>query len=258
MSFSQHDASPTVNPKEMVKFKTLSSQWWNKELRVTPLHPLNNLRVPWIVDGIVEAGLISKDKVGSTKSLQGLKLLDVGCGVGILSEALAEFGCTITAIDPSVDMIHEAKRHMALNPSLTNITYINETIEQHAQKYLEEYDVVVASQVIDHVDQPDLFLDMCSRCLKPGGPIFITSFNRTWTSWLVAIIFFEYIWGVIPRGAHSWYRFTTPADVRRSLQKYNCRTQHVRGLLYNFLTYTWHWSSIQLINYALYAIKNKK
>ncbi|KAF2881915.1 hypothetical protein ILUMI_24259 [Ignelater luminosus] len=191
MSSSQNDAFPTVNPDEIEKFKNLSASCWNKEERLSPLHPLNHLRVPWIVDGIAEAGLISKDKVGSSKPFEGLKILDVGCGVGILSEELAEFGGTIVGLDPCAEVIHEAKKHMALNPSLTNITYISETIEEHAEKHCEEYDAVIASEVVDHVDQPDLFLELCCKCLKPGGTIYVTTFNKTWTSWLVAIIFFR-------------------------------------------------------------------
>ncbi|KAF2881914.1 hypothetical protein ILUMI_24258 [Ignelater luminosus] len=220
MSFSRLDKFPTVNADEMIIFKNISTQWWDTKL---PIHSMNNLKVPWIVDGIVEAGLISKDNV-----------------------------------DPCADMIHLAKQHMALNPSLTNITYINETIEEHSEKHFEEYDAVVVSEVLDHVDEPDLFLDLCCRCLKPGGPIFATTFNKTWTAWFIAIILLEYIVGKIPKGTHSYYKFITPEDVQKYLEKYNCRTKSVRGMLFNFLTNTWHWSSIQLFSYALYAIKDKK
>ncbi|KAF2900567.1 hypothetical protein ILUMI_05609 [Ignelater luminosus] len=177
MSFSRPDKFPTVNADEMVIFKNFSTHLWEGKV---PLHPLNNLRIPWIVDGIAEAGLISKDKVGSSKPLEGLKILDVECGGVIVSEALSGYGCTVVGIDPCTDMIHVAKQHMALNPSLTNITYINETIEEYSEKHFEEYDAVIVTEVIDHVDEPDLFLDLCCRCLKPGGPIFVTTFNKTW------------------------------------------------------------------------------
>ncbi|KAF2881912.1 hypothetical protein ILUMI_24256 [Ignelater luminosus] len=255
MSFPRSDKFPTVNADEMALFKNISTQWWDKTV---PLQSMNNLRVPWIVDGIAEAGLISKDKVGSSKPLEGLKILEVGCGGGIFSEPLSQYGCTIVGIDPCTDMIHIAKQHMALNPSLTNIRYINETIEEHSKKYFEEYDAVVATEVLDHVDERDLFLDLCCRCLKPGGPIFVTTINKTWTAWLTAIILLEYIVGIIPKGTHSYYKFITPEDVEKYLENYNCRTKYVRGMLYNFLTSAWHWSSIQLISYALYAIKDKK
>lgn len=108
---------------------------------------------------------------------------------------------------------------MALNPSLTNIVYINETIEEHSEEHFEEYDVVILAEVVDHVNQPDLFLELCCRCLKPGGPIFVTTINKTWTAWFVGIIIFEYVLGIIPKGTHSWYKFITPVDVQKSLEK---------------------------------------
>lgn len=117
------------------------------------------------------------------------------------------------------DLITVAKNHAQLNSTLENLTYLHESIEEHSIRNLEKYDVVVASEVIDHVNNPFLFLEACVKCLKPGGSIFVTTFNKTWLSWLAVIILVEYIWGLLPRGTHSWNKFISPNDVADMLKQ---------------------------------------
>ncbi|KAF2888715.1 hypothetical protein ILUMI_17458, partial [Ignelater luminosus] len=150
-----------------------------------------------------------------------LRILDVGCGGGILEQDLAILGGTIVGIDLGPETIRVAKAYTAaLNPSLTNISYFCESIEHHAKCNYETYDAVVASEVIEHVNEPEIFLENCIKCLKPGGSIFITTFNKTWSSWLLGIIFAEYIWGFIPRGTHTWDKFFDPRDVEKMLENF--------------------------------------
>lgn len=138
---------------------------------------------------------------------------------GFLTEALAELGCSIVGIDPCPELIQVANEHLTLNSILSNVTYICGSLEDHVEHNYEKYDIVIASEVIDHVDEPDLFLDMCVKCLKQGGSFFLTTFNKTWSAWLKAIICFEYIVKIIPRGSHSWDKFYSPEDIGKRLQK---------------------------------------
>lgn len=112
----------------------------------------------------------------------------------------------------------------ASNPSLTNISYLCESVEDHAKHNYETYDAVVASEVIEHVNEPEIFLENCIKCLKPGGSIFITTLNKTWSSWLFGIVLAQYIWGFIPRGTHDWKKFLDPKDVEKMLENCKCNT----------------------------------
>ncbi|KAF2879774.1 hypothetical protein ILUMI_26400 [Ignelater luminosus] len=215
----------TADPKELQNFKELSATWWDENGDAKPLHSMNKVRIELIKDG------------------------------GILSEALAQLGCTVTGIDLCEELITTAKTHAELNPTLENLTYLHESIEEHNIKNSEKYDVIVASEVIDHVKNPFVFLQACVKCLKPGGSIFVTTFNKTLLSWLAIIIVVEYIWGLLPRGTHSWNKFISPNDVSRMLEQCACETKRVRGMAYNVLTNSWFWSRITSVTYALHAVK---
>lgn len=137
---------------------------------------------------------------------------------GILSEALARLGCTIVGLDLCPELIQEAKNHAALDPSLKNLSYVYESIEEHAKKSFEKYDAVVASEVLDHVNEPKLFLEGCANCLKPGGSIFVTTFNKNYFSWFCVVIFAEYIWNLVPKGTHHYDQFVSPKDTQKMLE----------------------------------------
>ncbi|KAF2905556.1 hypothetical protein ILUMI_00623 [Ignelater luminosus] len=249
---SSHDTVPTADSKEVAFFNSISDLWWGSK---NLLHYFNSLRVPLVRDGLIDTGLVKKKFVNSSKPLEGLRILDVGCGGGILTEDLAALGCAVVGIDLGSDSINIAKSHATLNPSLTNISYFCESVEDHAKHNPEKYDAIVASEVIEHVNEPELFLEHCTKCLKPGGSIFITTFNKTWSSWLLGIIFAEYIWGFIPRGTHTWDKFFDPKDIEVMLEKFNCRTRSVRGVIYNCFTKTWHWWWSSSITYTLQGVK---
>lgn len=139
---------------------------------------------------------------------------------GFATEVLGNLGCTVVGIDPCLEMIDVAKKHLNEKPDLSkNVTYICGSVEEHSEYNHEKYDVIFASEVIDHVDEQDLFLEVSVKCLKPGGSIFITTFHKSWISWFIVIILFEYIVGIIPRGSHFWHKFISVDDVDKILSK---------------------------------------
>lgn len=211
------------------------------------MQSFNDVRVPYIFNTL----LLAKN----VKSVENLKILDVGCGGGLLSEELANLGAIVDAIDPGSDSVEVARRHASLNPALINLTYIVTTIEEHAIENAEKYDVVVASEVVEHVTEKEMFLEACIKCLKPNGSLFITTFNKTIRSWIMGIMLIQEVLNIIPRGTHAWNKFISPDAIRRILEAHNCRTVDVQGISFNFLSRSWSQSSSTSTNYALHAKK---
>ena len=142
------------------------------------------------------------------------RILDVGCGAGILSEALARIGADVTGIDACFDNIEVARDHAANDKSLENLKYLNTNIEDHADEVGEYYDAVVASEVIEHVDNQEVFVSKCSSVCKSSGSMFMTTISKTQLSWLVAIVGAEYVLRLLPTGTHEWDKFITPQNLR--------------------------------------------
>lgn len=141
---------------------------------------------------------------------------------GILTEPLAKLGSKITGIDVSSELINQAKQHAAQNPSLRNINYSLESIDEHVKNNTGKYDAVVASEVLEHVTDQKVFLEACVKCLKPKGSIFITTINKTTLSWLGGIVFAEYVLNFVPRGTHDWNKFIAPHQTQRILEDCKC------------------------------------
>lgn len=154
---------------------------------------MNRARVPFIRDGLISPGIVDATKITKSNVLKGFKILDVGCGAGILSEALASLGADVVGLDPSEDLIATAKEHIADQEHL-KLEYRCELIEDHAAANKEKkYDAVVASEVVEHVVNKKPFLKSCVEALKPGGSMFVTTINKSWWSWICSIVFAEYI-----------------------------------------------------------------
>ncbi|KAK4883898.1 hypothetical protein RN001_000169 [Aquatica leii] len=236
----------TVDNAEMEHFKKLAWRWWGKR---TALHTMNLVRVPLIQEGLF--GFL----MNGPQPFANKHILEVGCGGGVLTEELAKLGGIIHGIDPNAEAIAVAKQHATFNPQLLNLTYSIDTIEQHATSNSEKYDVVVASEVLEHITEKETFLEYCVKCLKPGGSIFITTFNKTYRSWIMSIILIQEILNVIPRGTHSWDKFISPDNVSKMLQKLNCKTMQVKGIDFNFVTKNWNQSTDISTNYFLHAVK---
>lgn len=212
------------------------------------------IRVPFIRDGLISTGAIAQSKINKTNVLEGLKILEIGCGGGILTEALGRLKADVTAVEPSEKLIETARSHLK---DINNIEYVCDTIENHVKCNAEKYDAVVASEVLEHIVDQKSFLKASVDALKPGGSIFITTLNKTQASWLGGVIIAENVLNLTPKNTHDWNLFISPGEVERILKDLNCSTVLVHGARYEFWRNAFSWSSSTSINYALQAVKNE-
>lgn len=246
----------TINTEEVEKFCVQASNWWNKNGHLKPLHAMNPLRVSLVRDGLKRTGVVSSEVINGPLSLKGLQILDVGCGGGILTEALATLGASVTGLDPGQELIDIAYYHSSQNPIIkNNVTYICGTIEDICKQNIK-YDAVVASEVAEHVDNLNQFLTCCIQLIKDNGSLFFTTINRTWLSYIFAIIAAERILGIVPKGIHQWDKFILPSEFQQILENNGCNIRLIHGMCYNPLTNKWSWTKDTSINYALHAIKS--
>ncbi|XP_078617548.1 ubiquinone biosynthesis O-methyltransferase-like [Branchiostoma floridae x Branchiostoma japonicum] len=243
----------SINPEEVKKFNALASKWWDTKGELKGLHSMNRLRVPMIRDTLVKHHNISK----KSRPLEGLRILDVGCGGGILSVPLAKLGAQVTGLDASEEAVKAATAHMARDPSLKDtLTFTHGTVEDLvASEVRDYYDALVASEVIEHVDALDDFVGSSCDLVKPGGSLFFTTINRTTQSYYLAVIAAEYIVGVVPRGTHNWNKFVKPEELKNELKANNCHHRLIHGMFYNPFLNRWNWTGSTEMNYALHAIK---
>ncbi|CAK9826997.1 Ubiquinone biosynthesis O-methyltransferase, mitochondrial [Anthophora retusa] len=245
----------TVDVTTVDLHSKLSNKWWDVNGEMRALHALNPLRVQFVRDGLANTGVKAECPY---LPLEGIKILDVGCGGGLLSEPLARIGAEVTGIDASPDLIATAKEHAALDPNLDGkLNYIQTAIENFASDNKETYNAVVASEVIEHVNNKDLFLKCCVNTLKPGGSIFLTTLNKTLPSWLGGIIAAEHVLKLVPKGTHDWNKFITPPEIQYLLESCGCKTKLIHGMFYNLLKNEWFWMTSTVINYAVHAVKKK-
>lgn len=255
------DEQQTKNTQQEVEHHSkLSAEWWNKTGPLKGLHAMNSIRVPFVRDGLVTAGSISPDLQGTSCVLKDKKILEVGCGGGILTESLARLHANITAIDLSDELIKVAKQHLCeCSPELSSrIDYRMEPLDIHVMDNLGKYDAVVISEVIEHIEEKPAFLTSCVDCLKPGGSVFVTTLNRTPVMWLTGIILAEYVLNLVPKNTHHWDKLITPPELIKILNALSCDTIMVRGCIYEFWSNKWQWIPFDNFSYALHAIKSEK
>ncbi|XP_035743397.1 ubiquinone biosynthesis O-methyltransferase, mitochondrial-like [Vespa mandarinia] len=242
----------TVDSKKVEFFSKLNNKWWDQNGYLALLHIMNNIRVHFIQDGLAKTGFIKDD---TNLPLKGIKIVDIGCGGGILSEPLAKLGAEVTGIDNSLELINVAKEHASLDCNLSGkLNYIQSTIEEFEKENKEKYDAVVASEILEHVFNQQLFIKSCSSIIKPGGSLFITTTNKTLQSWLAGIVA-EYIFNILAIGTNEWNKFISPEEVQRILETCGLKTKIIRGMIFNLIKYEWCWSSNVSMGYALHAIK---
>ncbi|XP_068793961.1 ubiquinone biosynthesis O-methyltransferase, mitochondrial isoform X2 [Struthio camelus] len=244
----------TVDPKEMKKFQLLAHKWWDEEGDYSALHSMNDIRVPFIRDTLLNKS--NNHQLGNP--LSGLKILDVGCGGGLLSEPLGRLGASVTGIDPLEDNIRIADQHKSFDPILARrVQYKSSSLEDIVEESMETFDVIVASEVVEHVADLQMFIKCCSQVLKPEGSLFITTINKTQLSYVLGIVVAEKIIGIVPEGTHEWEKFVTPEELERLLKSSGFSVKAVNGMLYNPITGSWSWTESTSINYAMHAVKSR-
>ncbi|XP_069963597.1 ubiquinone biosynthesis O-methyltransferase-like isoform X2 [Bactrocera oleae] len=243
--------------KEIDHHARLSATWWDLNGPLHGLHKLNEIRVPFVSHGLMAQSTVDMCLSNTVEVLQGKNILEVGCGGGILTEALARLNANVTGVDLGADVIMTAEKHLKENsPELVErITYKTESIAEHANKYTNHYDAIVCSEVLEHIDEKEIFLKDCVRAIKPGGSIFITTLNKTVLQWFIGIILGEYIFGVAPKNTHHWSKLIAPQDVKRILTALNCQTVSLYGCTYDIFYKRWRWTDTTKLCYALHAVK---
>ena len=239
----------TINKEEIQKFSKIADEWWDVQGKFKPLHMFNPTRIEYILDKITaHFNLNKKNKL----PIQGLKVLDIGCGGGLISEPMTRLGASVTGIDASEKNIKVASLH-AKNNQL-NINYLNMSPEQLDEK--EKYDVILNLEVVEHVDDLDLYLRSCQKLIKKNGLMFTATINRTLTSYIKAIVGAEYILRWLPIGTHDWNKFVKPEELQNKLDKLNLSTKHISGLSFNPLLSKWKRSDDLSVNYIIVVEKN--
>ncbi len=253
MSASPRDA-PTaprssVDAAEVDRFRRMAAEWWDPKGKFRPLHQLGPARLAFIRDELVRHfGL----KAGGLRVLDGLKILDIGCGGGLISEPLARLGARVTGIDPGPETISVAQDHA--EPQGLAIDYRVATVEE-LQREGATYDAVVCLEVVEHVPDVGQFLKSCASLVRPGGMLILSTINRTLKSYALAIVAAEYVLGWLPRGTHQWDRFVTPTELAGFVGAAGLAAPHFRGLIYNPLRDVWSLSDDTDVNYLAAAGK---
>jgi 2-polyprenyl-6-hydroxyphenyl methylase/3-demethylubiquinone-9 3-methyltransferase len=226
-----------VDPVELQKFSDLAHRWWDPNSEFKPLHDINPLRLGYI------------DRI---TGLEGKRVLDVGCGGGILSEAMAAAGAKVTGIDVGDKPLKVAQMHLL--ESGLDVEYRKVTVEELAEEQPGEYDVITCMEMLEHVPDPASAVNACARLTKPGGRCFFSTINRNPKSYLFAILGAEYVLNLLPRGTHDYARFITPAELARYCRRAELNTGHLIGMTYNPFTKVYSLVADTSVNYILVAL----
>ena len=239
----------TINKEEIQKFSKMADEWWDTSGKFKPLHMFNPVRIEYILEKICEYYKLSEKK---SFPLEKIKILDIGCGGGLISEPMARLGANVTGIDASFKNIEIAKIHA--KKSGLKIDYFNKSPEQMNEQ--EKYDVILNLEIVEHVENLDLYLNSCRKLLKKNAIMFTATLNRTFVSFIKAIIGAEYILRWLPIGTHDWNKFIKPNELEDKLLELNFTLKEVKGLKFNPFNRQWSRSSDLAVNYINLSVKN--
>ncbi len=227
-----------VDPNEIKKFEDLASRWWDSESEFAPLHAINPLRTEYI---------------NLHSPVAGKKVLDVGCGGGLISEAMSAFGAEVTGIDMGEAPLAVANLHLL--ESGESVEYIKITAEELAEQRPEQYDVVTCLEMLEHVPEPGLVIEACAKMVKPGGDVYFSTINRNPKAWLFAIVGAEYVLNMLPKGTHEYDKLIKPSELSEYARHADLELQRMIGLHYNPLTKAYKLAPGVDVNYMIHCKK---
>ena len=239
----------TINKEEIQKFSNLAEEWWDVKGKFKPLHMFNPIRIEYITEKIKHHFKLEKKEVNL---LEGVNILDIGCGGGLISEPLSRLGGSVTGIDASEKNIKVAKIHAKKNN--LKINYLNKSPEH--VKDVEKYDVILNLEIIEHVENVNLYIESCYKLLKKDGLMFTATLNRSLMSYLKAIIGAEYILRWLPIGTHDWNKFIKPEELEKLLLNEKFSTVDIKGLEFNPILNKWKKSDNLSVNYIICSSKS--
>ena len=239
----------TINKEEIQKFSKLADEWWDVNGKFKPLHMFNPIRIEYITDKIKQHFKINADNLNY---LKGLNILDIGCGGGLISEPMARLGGRVTGIDASEKNIKVAKIHAKKNE--LKINYLNKSPEELENK--DKFDIILNLEIVEHVDNVGLYIESCYNLLKKDGLMFTATLNRSFMSYLKAIIGAEYIMRWLPIGTHDWNKFLKPEELENILSKEKFTTLDIKGLKFNPILGKWKKSNDLSVNYIISSLKS--
>lgn len=229
-----------ADPLELEKFSELAHRWWDPESEFKPLHDINPLRLDWI-DRCV--------------GLAGKRVLDVGCGGGILAESMAVRGATVTGIDLGEKALSVARLHLL--ESGQKVEYLLQSAEDHAAARAGQYDVVTCMEMLEHVPDPASIVRACAALVRPGGTVFFSTLNRNPKSWLFAVVGAEYVLRLLPRGTHEYEKMIKPSELARDARAVGLREAELLGMSYNPLTKVYSLGRDTAVNYLMRCVRDE-
>jgi len=238
----------TINKKEIEKFSKIAEEWWNPEGKFKPLHKFNPVRISYLKENIIKTFKLNNKRT----PLKDIKILDIGCGGGLLSEPMCRLGASVTGIDASDKNISVAKIHSKKNK--LKIDYYCSSPEKFKVK--DKFDVILNMEIVEHVEDVNFFLRTCANLLKKNGIMFVATLNKTLKSYIFAIVGAEYILRWLPIGTHEWDKFVKPNELISILKKNNLELDTIDGMSYSILTKKWAVSDDKSVNYIAKFIKN--
>ncbi|EOG7671369.1 bifunctional 2-polyprenyl-6-hydroxyphenol methylase/3-demethylubiquinol 3-O-methyltransferase UbiG [Vibrio cholerae] len=237
LASTQQASAQNVDPNEIKKFEDMASRWWDLEGEFKPLHQINPLRLNYVLE--------------KANGLFGKKVLDVGCGGGILAESMAREDAQVTGLDMGKEPLEVARLH-ALETG-TKLTYIQSTVEDHAAANPQTYDVVTCMEMLEHVPDPLSVIQSCAKLVKPGGHVFFSTLNRNVKSYLFAIVGAEKLLKIVPEGTHDHNKFIRPSELLKMIDQTALQEQGITGLHYNPLANTYRLGSNVDVNYIVHT-----